>query len=95
MTGDGVAAFAAALDEHRAHLDRTGERDARAHSRAAAEIRRLLRQDTADLVEAELRRRGGIAEVATRVAARETDPYTVADDLLGPLRDRLADRHDD
>ncbi|MFB6169095.1 MAG: methylmalonyl Co-A mutase-associated GTPase MeaB [Haloferacaceae archaeon] len=92
--GEGVAAFADALDDHRAHLDGTGELDARSKTRAAAEIRRLLRQDTADLVEAELRRQGGIEEVAARVAARDTDPYTVADDLLGPLRDCLADRRD-
>ena len=94
-TGDGIAAFADALDDHRAHLDRTGELDARARTRAASEIRTLLRQDTADLVETELRRRGGIDEVAARVAARDTDPYTVADDLLGPLRDCLADGRDD
>jgi LAO/AO transport system kinase len=93
--GEGVAAFAEALDDHHTHLDQTGERDARARTRATAEIRTLLRQDTADLVETELRRRGGIDEVAAAVAARDTDPYTVADDLLGPLRDCLADRRDD
>jgi LAO/AO transport system kinase len=94
-TGEGVAAFADALDDHRVYLDRTGERESRARTRAASEIRTLLRQDTADLVETELRRRGGVDEVAARVAARDTDPYTVADELLGPLRDCLAERRDD
>jgi LAO/AO transport system kinase len=94
-TGEGVAAFADALDDHRAYLGRTGERESRARTRAASEIRTLLRQDTADLVETELRRRGGVDEVAARVAARDTDPYTVADELLGPLRDCLAERRDD
>lgn len=94
-TGEGVAGLATTLEDHRTHLERTGKRESRARTRAAAEIRTLLRQDTADLVETELRRRGGIDEVATRVAERETDPYTVADDLLGALRDCLAERHDD
>jgi LAO/AO transport system kinase len=93
-TGEGIAGLATTLDGHRAHLERTGERESRARTRAAAEVRTLLRQDTADLVETELRRRGGIDEVAARVAERETDPYTVADELLGPLRDYLAERND-
>ena len=94
-TGEGVPEFAATLDDHQAHQAQTGEREARARTRAAAAVRTLLRQDTADLVEAELDRRGGIDEVAAQVAARETDPYTVADELLGPLRDCLAERRDD
>ena len=85
-SGEGVAAFADVLDDHRAHLERTGRLADRARSRAAAEIRALLRQDTADIVEAELARRGGVEALAERVAARETDPYTVADDLLAPVR---------
>ncbi len=92
-TGDGVAALADAVDDHRDHLRRTGRMRDRERSRAAAEIRTLLRQDTADVVEAELRHRGGIEAVAERVADRETDPYTVADDLLAPVRAAL-DRDD-
>jgi LAO/AO transport system kinase len=88
-TGEGVAGFADVLDDHRAHLERTGEMRDRARSRAAAEVRTLLRQDTADLVEAELRRRGGIEALAARVADRETDPYAVADEVLGPVRAAL------
>jgi LAO/AO transport system kinase len=94
-SGEGVAGFAETLDDHRAHITQTGEREARARTRAASEVRTILRQDTADLVEAELDRRGGLAAVAERVAARETDPYTVADELLRPLRDCLTERRDE
>jgi len=94
-TGDGVADLADAVDDHRDYLRRTGRMRDRERSRAAAEIRTLLRQDTADVVEAELRRRGGIEAVAERVADRETDPYTVADDLLAPVRAALDGDPDD
>jgi Putative periplasmic protein kinase ArgK and related GTPases of G3E family len=94
-TGDGVADLAGAVDDHRDHLRQTGRMRDRARSRAAAEIRTLLRQDTADLVEAELRRRGGVEAVAERVADRETDPYTVADDLLAPVQAALDRRQAD
>jgi LAO/AO transport system kinase len=94
-TGDGVADLAGAVDDHRDHLRQTGRMRDRARSRAAAEVRTLLRQDTADLVEAELRRRGGIEAVAERVADRETDPYTVADELLAPVQAALDRRQAD
>jgi LAO/AO transport system kinase len=88
-TGEGVPEFAEVLDDHRAHLERTGELRERARSRAAAEIRTLLRQDTADIVTAELRRHGGVDALADRVADRETDPYAVADEVLAPVRAAL------
>jgi LAO/AO transport system kinase len=87
--GEGVAAFIDALADHSAHLDRTGGRTEQARERFAAEIRTLLREDTNDLLAAELARQGGLEGHVDAVLERETDPYTVVDDVLAPLRDCL------
>ncbi|MUV89645.1 methylmalonyl Co-A mutase-associated GTPase MeaB [Halapricum sp. CBA1109] len=87
--GEGVAEFLDALADHAAYLDRSGEREAVERQRYAEEIRTLLRTDLQDALDAEIQRRGGIDELARRVAARETDPYTVADELLAPIESCL------
>jgi len=86
---EGVEAFLAALDDHGDYLDRTGGREQQARDRFAAEIRTLLREDANRLVATELERQGGIGPVVDRVLARQTDPYTVVDEVLAPLRECL------
>ncbi|GAB7013506.1 methylmalonyl Co-A mutase-associated GTPase MeaB [Halolamina salina] len=86
-SGEGVEELIGTLDDHSAWLDDTGRREAKAKQRYAAEIRQLLRADVADLIDDELDRRGGVEAMAERVVDRETDPYTVADDVLGPIED--------
>ena len=93
--GDGVPGLAETLAAHRSFLEETGALDRKARTRHAEEIRRLVRDDAAKLLEAELRRHGGVEELARRVRARETDPYTVADEVVGPLADCVAERRDD
>ena len=87
--GDGVADFLAALADHGDYLDRTGRRDEQARKRFAAEIRTLLREDANRLVAAELDRQGGLDGHVDAVTSRETDPYTVVEGILGPLRNCL------
>ena len=94
-TGDGVEKFLEALADHSRWLDRTGERETQARKRYAAEIRALLREDSAALVEAELEARGGLDAYVDAVAARETDPYRVAEEVLAPLADCVRDERPD
>ncbi|WP_254280206.1 methylmalonyl Co-A mutase-associated GTPase MeaB [Haloarcula marina] len=91
--GEGVDAFIEALAEHSDYLDRTGQREAQERERFAAEIRTLLREDANRLLSRELVQRGGIEQYVDAVVARETDPYTVVDDVLTPLRDCLDADH--
>ena len=91
-SGEGVEELVETLDAHASWLDETGRREAKARQRYAAEIRQLLRSDAAELVDDELDRHGGVTELAERVMARETDPYTVADEVLAPVRDCVEDR---
>ncbi|MBX0285588.1 methylmalonyl Co-A mutase-associated GTPase MeaB [Halomicroarcula sp. F28] len=90
--GEGVEDFLGALDDHGDYLDRTGGREQQARDRFAAEIRTLLREDANGLLADELERQGGLDVQVDAVLARETDPYTVVDDVLAPLRECLSDR---
>jgi LAO/AO transport system kinase len=91
-TGEGVEELIETLADHDDYLDESGERRQKARTRAAEEIRTLLRNDTADLLERELDRHGGIESLAASVVDRETDPYSVADRVVDPLRDCLDER---
>ncbi len=92
--GEGVAEYVEALDDHRAHLEATGELDAKARARYAEEIRTLLREDTADLLTEEIAARGGIEELVAGVETGETDPYEIADAVLGPIAECARQQRD-
>jgi LAO/AO transport system kinase len=81
--GEGVDELVAALDDHRAWLDASGERERRRLARAEAEIRALtleqMRTRIADLGAAAL------TALAKRVVAGDLDPYRAVDDLLDVL----------
>jgi len=86
-TGDGVEELLETLAGHSDWLDDSGRRQQQARTRYAEEIRTLLREDAAKLVAEEVERRGGLESFAEAVLARETDPYTVADDVIRPIED--------
>jgi LAO/AO transport system kinase len=85
--GEGVDELVETLESHRDYLVESGLHEEKARARYAEEIRQLLRADVNGLLEEELRRRGGATALAQRVLDRETDPYAVADELVGPLRE--------
>ncbi|WP_255150342.1 methylmalonyl Co-A mutase-associated GTPase MeaB [Halorarius halobius] len=93
-SGEGLEAFLDTLADHRTWLVDAGEREAKVRTRYAEEIRALLREDTADLLEQEIAARGGLDAFVDRVVERETDPYSVADDLVGPIADCVADERE-
>jgi LAO/AO transport system kinase len=76
-----------AIEAHRAHLEATGERRTREVARARASFVAVLRErllaGALGRLEAE---RGHLDEVAARIAAREADPYALADELAARLR---------
>jgi LAO/AO transport system kinase len=91
-TGEGLDDLLAGLAAHRGFLERTGRLREKAKSRYAAEIRTLVQSDVSGLVEDELDRRGGVDALAEAVLDRETDPYTIADEVVAPVRECLGDR---
>ena len=84
QTGDGIAELVAAVGDHRAHLDASGEIGARRKS--------ILEMRIVKAAEAIVRERilddrdGRLAAVLDAVLAREADPYAAAMTLLGDDR---------
>lgn len=81
-SGEGVAALLAAVREHRAHLEASGELDRRRAERVTAELRSIL--------VARLLDRLGDVDLTARTAdvlARRIDPWTATDHLLAADRD--------
>ena len=93
-TGEGVDELVAALEDHREYLVATGERERQARQRYAAEVRTLLREDVHQLLAEETEARGGIEAAVDRILARETDPYSVADEVIAPVADCVRERRD-
>ncbi len=87
LRDEGIAELAAAVDAHHAHLETSGGRRLRdaARARAAfvAVLRERLVQGALERLEAEM---GELDAVAARIAAREADPYALADELAARLR---------
>jgi LAO/AO transport system kinase len=84
-SGEGIDDLLGTFAAHREYLESSGALEEKARSRYAEEVRTLLREDAGRLLEGELERRGGIEAVVDRITARETDPYTVADEIVAPL----------
>ena len=94
-TGEGVDALIEAFGAHAAYLRESGELAATERRRYAEEIRTLVRADVGALATAEIERRGGIDRLAERVRDRETDPYAVAEAIVGPIADCVEEAADD
>jgi LAO/AO transport system kinase len=84
---EGTADLVAAIEAHRGHLDSSGVRRARDTARARAAFVTVLRErllsGALERLEAE---RGHLDAVAERIAAREADPYALAEELAARLR---------
>jgi LAO/AO transport system kinase len=84
---EGVEAVLDALSDHREFLAESGEGERQARTRYAEKVRTLLREDLNGLLADEIDRQGGLDAYVDAVAAGETDPYSVADELIGPIAD--------
>ncbi|HTN52119.1 MAG TPA: methylmalonyl Co-A mutase-associated GTPase MeaB [Anaeromyxobacter sp.] len=84
--GEGIDALAEAVERHRSHQDASGERHRREIDRARAAFVTILRErllaGALARLEAEL---GRLDAVAARIAARDADPYQLAEELAARL----------
>ncbi len=84
---EGVAELAAAVDAHRAALEAGSGRRVREVARARAAFVAVLRERLMAGALARLEaERGHLDEVAERIAARQADPYALAEELAARLR---------
>ncbi|WP_200530333.1 methylmalonyl Co-A mutase-associated GTPase MeaB [Halorubrum sp. LN27] len=86
-TGEGVAELIETFDAHATHLRESGAIESTKRRRYAEEIRTLVRSDVGALATAEIERRGGIDALADSVRRRETDPYSLAAEIVEPIAD--------
>jgi len=86
-TGEGVPELIEAFDAHATHLRESGAIESTKRRRYAEEIRTLVRSDVGALASAEIERRGGIDALADSVRRRETDPYSLAAEIVAPIAD--------
>ena len=93
-TGEGVEELLSVLADHAEYLEASGQLEAKARSRYAAEIRTLLREDASDLLAEEIETRGGIETFVDEVMDRETDPYTIADEIIDPIEDCVREQRE-
>ena len=79
MREEGIAQVAAAVEQHLAHLQATGQKQQRDQARATRELELIVQEVALE------RARSADAWAATlaRVAQRALDPYTAARELLG------------
>ncbi|ACM56113.1 methylmalonyl Co-A mutase-associated GTPase MeaB [Halorubrum lacusprofundi] len=95
-TGEGVSELIETFDAHAAHLHESGAIESTKRRRYAEEIRTLVRSDVGALATAEIERRGGIDALADSVRRRETDPYSLAAEIVDPIAECVeADGGDD
>ncbi len=82
----GTGELLQAIDRHRAHLGSTEEGRLRSAQRARAAFLGRLRERLLERALARLEEEGGrLDEVAARIAARQADPYQLADELAARL----------
>jgi LAO/AO transport system kinase len=95
VKGEGIAELAGAIEAHRAHLEATGQRRAREVARARAGFVTVLRErllaGALARLEAEM---GRLDAVAARIAAREADPYQLAEELAARLASPVQEADD-
>ena len=79
-TGAGVPELVAAIGEFRAHSE--GMQAARRKTRSEYRLRELVSHRFMDHLEREVLTSGELGSIVDKIAAREVDPYTAANDLL-------------
>jgi GTPase len=80
-TGDGVAALMDAIERFREQA--RPKEDARRRARSESRLRELVSERMMTRLERQVLPAGELAALIDRVALREIDPYTAADELVG------------
>ena len=88
-SGDGIDELVDRFSAHRSYLEDSGGVHHRRRRRHAEEIRTLLREDLHGLLAARLETIGGVESLADAVVRGETDPYSIADEVLSPVESCL------
>jgi LAO/AO transport system kinase len=81
--GDGIGDLADALASHRAEIERSGAREEHRRAQARHQVLALARQRLIDRLITTREDDGRLERLVEQVAARELDPHSAADALIG------------
>ena len=84
-SGEGIDELVDRFSAHRSYLADSGGVHHRRRRRHAEEIRTLLREDLHGLLADRLETIGGVDSLADAVVRGETDPYSIANEVLAPV----------
>jgi len=82
---EGIADLVEAASLHQQELDLEQEGRRRALERAETRLKDLLRTLALDRALAQVEARGGLSSLVNRIALRQVDPYTAAEQILAEL----------
>ncbi|MCX5743605.1 MAG: methylmalonyl Co-A mutase-associated GTPase MeaB [Proteobacteria bacterium] len=83
--GSGIRELAMAIEAHRDRIWRGPDAEARQLGRTSAHLAELVRALLADRATKAMAERGGLAQLARRVADQESDPWTLAENLVASV----------
>ena len=75
------------MQEHREFLTISGSLAARRKERLRTEIIRLVERRVSRLVQSQIKQNGRFEKLVEKVAAREEDPYSCVERIVGPLEE--------
>lgn len=81
LTGEGIGELLEDIEQHRAYLNK-GALDQHRRANAEIELIEALKQRITESIIQDLRQKGEWIRVTEKISARETDPYSAADNLL-------------
>jgi LAO/AO transport system kinase len=84
---EGIEELLKAVQEHREFLTISGSLDARRKERLRTEIIRLVERRVSRLVQSQIKQNGHFEELVEKVAARDEDPYSCVERIVGPLEE--------
>ncbi len=84
----GIEQLIAAIHEHREFLVQNDLLAARRKERIKAEILRLVERRVANIIQQQVRQNGRFETLIEKVVAREDDPYSCIERIVGPLEQK-------
>jgi LAO/AO transport system kinase len=82
---EGIEELFSAVSEHREFLVSSGSLAERRRERLRAEIIRLVERRVSKIIQTQIRQNGRFEELIEKVVAREDDPYSCTERIVGPL----------
>jgi len=82
---EGIEELFSAVSEHREFLVSSGSLAERRRERLRAEIIRLVERRVSKIIQTQIRQNGRFEELVEKVVAREDDPYSCTERIVGPL----------